>query len=464
MATLQRVSESSGLTSINPSTGEVIAHCEYHTAQEIDARLTSAHRGFEQWRKLEVMQRADILKAMASVLRAHQKDYSTIITQEMGKLLSESQAEIEKCAFLCEWMAEHGPAYLADEAAPLPNATAYISFLPLGPVLGVMPWNFPFWQAMRAAVPILLGGNGFVLKHAHNVTRCAMAMEEAWQKAGLPEGVVTHLRIASADISAVIADARISAVTLTGSGQAGSAVAAAAGKACKKSLLELGGADPFIVLADADIDRAVEAGIKARFGNAGQVCIAAKRFLLEAPIAEQFTEKFVASARALKAGDPTVSTTSLAPLARGDLRDTLHRQVEKTIAQGATLLCGGKAIAGKGYFYEPTVLGDVAPGMVAFDEETFGPVAALTKVANVEEAIALANRSTYGLSGNLWTRNTEQARSIARRLETGAVFINGFSASDPRIPIGGIKESGYGRELSHFGLREFVNAQTVVIR
>ena len=354
------------------------------------------------------------------------------------KRIEESKIEVEKCAHLCEWFANHGHAMLADEPVTMSDAKAYVSYLPLGTVLGVMPWNFPFWQVMRAAVPILLGGNGFVLKHARNVMGCAFLLEEAWHKAGLPKGVFSVLNLPSDKIADILADPRIAAVTLTGSGKAGMSVAATAGKFCKKSVLELGGSDPFIVLADADVEKAVEAGIKARFNNAGQVCIAAKRFILEAPIADAFTKLFVEKAQALRTGDPMDTHTTLAPIAREDLRETLHIQVLDSIRQGAKLLCGGHVVTGQGFFYAPTVLGDVMPGMVAFDEEIFGPVAAITVAKNADDAIRLANLSQYGLSGNLWTRDVAVGADLARQVQVGGVFINGFSASDPRIPIGGV--------------------------
>ena len=324
-----------------------------------------------------------------------------------------------------------------------------------------MPWNFPFWQPMRAAVPLLLGGNTVVLKPAPNVMRCGLNLQLAWKGSGLPDGVFTVLNAANEHIEQVIANRRIAAVTVTGSPRAGAAVAAAAGRALKKSVLELGGSDPFIVLADADLPRAVEQGIKARFSNAGQVCICAKRFILEEPIANEFTERFAETVRELTIGDPTNPATKLGPIARHDLREALHQQVESTVAAGATVLTGGHKISGRGFFYAPTVLRDVQPGMSAFDEETFGPVAAMTVARDAEHAIELANNSVYGLSGNLWSSDEARARELARRLETGGVFINGFSASDPRVPIGGVKHSGYGRELSYFGVREFLNAQTV---
>jgi succinate-semialdehyde dehydrogenase len=337
----------------------------------------------------------------------------------------------------------------------------HVSYLPVGTILGVMPWNFPLWQVIRASGPIMLSGNGFLLKHAPNVMGSAYALQQAYEAAGFPKGLFANLNTDNETVARTIEDSRIAAVTLTGSMRAGSAVAATAGKALKRSLLELGGADAFIVLADANIDLAVKAAIEARFQNAGQVCLAAKRFILEKPIAEEFTQKFVAAARLVKAGDPFDPASTIGPMARHDLRDELHQQVEPTIEAGATLVLGGRKVEGAGNFYEPTVLTNVRPGMAAFDEETFGPVAAITVAESAEDAIALANTSDYGLGGSLWTSDIARAQRIARRLETGGVFINGFSASNARIPVGGVKKSGYGRELSHFGLREFTNAQAV---
>ena len=464
MPVIKKLADRTGATSINPATGAVIQSYPHATADEVEHCLDQAHHGFTAWRDTTIPERVTVLQTMATVLRVGKRDYAETITREMGKPITDAVAEIEKCAGLCEWYAEHGPAFLADEPVTIENAHAYVSYAPLGTVLGVMPWNFPFWQVMRAAVPILLGGNGFVLKHASNVLGCAYALEAAWRKSGLPVGVLQVLNVPSQQIETIIADKRIAAVTLTGSVGAGSAVAAAAGKALKKSVLELGGSDPFIVLADADIDGAVSAGIKARFGNAGQVCIAAKRFILEKPIADEFTQKFIAAAKALIVGDPIDPKTQMGPLARADLRDELDTQVQKTLSQGAKLLLGGNAIPGPGAFYEPTILGEVTSTMVAFSEETFGPVAALTVADDAEDALALANQSDYGLSGNLWTRDLDRAQALAARMETGAVFINGFSASDTRVPIGGVKNSGYGRELSHFGIHAFMNAKTVWIK
>jgi len=386
-------------------------------------------------------------------------------TTSFPSYLHQIAATPEKCAATADWFAEHGPGLLADEPAAVDgDDKVYVSYLPLGTILGIMPWNFPLWQATRASVPIMLSGNGFILKLASNTMGSAYLLRDAWEVAGLPKGLFAILNVESGKIPAVLEDRRVAGVTLTGSMRAGASIASQAGKLIKKSLLELGGADPFIVLADADIDQAVEAGIRARFNNAGQVCLAAKRFILEAPIAERFTTRFVEAAREIKVGDPLDAATTMGPMARVDLRDEAHEQVTKSVAAGATLLLGGKMIDGPGAFYEPTVLSNVMPGMAAFDEEIFAPVAALTEARDIEHAIELANSNDYGLSGNLWTADVDRAQAIARRLETGGVFINGFTASNARIPVGGVKNSGYGRELSHFGIREFTNAQAVWVK
>lgn len=453
-----------GAVSRNPATGAIIARYPFQDAGEIEATLAETHRGFLEWRDRPIAERAAVIRRLAAILEAEADAFADLVTSEMGKTLAEAKAETLKCAKTVAWFAEHGPAMLADEKAPVDDAEAYISYLPVGTILGIMPWNFPLWQAIRAGVPIMLGGNGFLLKHAPNVMGCAYKLRDAFERAGAPRGLFGVLNVDNDPIEGVIFDRRIAGVTLTGSVRAGSAVAALAGKALKKSVLELGGSDPFIVLADADLDRAVAAGIKSRMANAGQVCLAAKRFILEAPIAEAFTQKFVAAAKEARVGNPSDEATTFGPLAREDLRDTLDEQVRRSVEQGATLLAGGRKVAGDGWFYEPTVLGEVKRGITSFDEETFGPVASLIVARDEEDAIAIANDSEYGLSGNLWTADLDKARRIARRLETGGVFVNGFTASDPRVPVGGVKNSGYGRELSHFGIREFVNAQTVWIK
>jgi succinate-semialdehyde dehydrogenase len=448
----------------NPATGAEIARHPVDDGPATERTLARSRDGFRGWRETPIERRAAVLSRLGETLTEEVEHLAGLITTEMGKTIGEARAEVRKCATLARWMAENGPALLADERAPVEEAEVWVSFLPIGTVLGIMPWNFPLWQALRAAIPIMLGGNGFLHKPAPNVLGCAYALQSAMERCGVPDGVFGTLNIGNDATGALVGDPRIAGVTLTGSVRAGGAVAALAGKAIKKSLLELGGSDPFIVLADADLDAAVENGIKARFQNAGQVCLAAKRFILEAPIAADFTARFVAAAKGLAVGDPMDEATRIGPIARADLRDGLHAQVEATRRAGAAVLLGGAVPDGAGYFYEPTVLGGVGPGMSAFDEETFGPVAAMTVAADADEAVALANDSAFGLSGNLWTKDAARARSIARRLETGGVFINGFTASDPRVPVGGVKQSGYGRELSHFGLREFVNAQTVWVK
>lgn len=446
----------------NPATDELIATYAYQTAEEVEALLEQNAAAFRIWRATPLRERLTAYRRLSQILRERSDSLAGLITAEMGKTFSAARAEVEKCAATLDWIADNGPSVLADEPVSVDNGDrVYVSYLPVGTILAVMPWNFPLWQVIRASGPIMLSGNGFILKHAPNVMGSAYALQDAYESAGFPRGLFTNLVADNETVARVIEDDRVAAVTLTGSMRAGSAVAAIAGRALKKSLLELGGSDAFIVLADANIDLAVRAAVEARFQNAGQVCLAAKRFILEKPIAEAFTQKFIAAVSQLKVGDPMDPQTNVGPMARSDLRDELHRQVERTLAAGATLLLGGHKLEGLGNFYAPTVLGNVAPGMAAFDEETFGPVAAITVAENAEHAIELANTSDYGLGGNLWTSDVARGQRIARRLETGGVFINGFSATNARIPVGGVKKSGYGRELSHFGLREFTNAQAV---
>jgi succinate-semialdehyde dehydrogenase len=447
----------------NPATGEFIAEHPFQTPAEVEHMLRDNAAAQRLWRATPMIQRVAAYRRLSATLRERAGELAALITAEMGKTLGAARGEVEKCAATLDWIADNGPVILADEPVAIEGSAdrVHVSYLPIGSILGVMPWNFPLWQVIRASGPIMLSGNGFILKHAPNVMGSAFALQRAYEDAGFPKGLFANLNAGNDTVAGVIDDPRVAAVTLTGSMRAGAAVAALAGRALKKSLLELGGADAFVVLADANIELAVAAAIEARFQNAGQVCLAAKRFILERPIAEEFTRRFVEAARRVRAGDPLDAASTIGPMARADLRDELHGQVERTVAAGATLLLGGHKVDGPGNYYAPTVLADVAPGMAAFDEETFGPVAAITVADNAEHAIALANASDYGLGGSLWTSDLARAQSIARRLDTGGVFINGYPASNARIPVGGVKKSGYGRELSHFGLREFTNAQAV---
>lgn len=447
--------------SLNPATGAVFAQYPFETAAELDASLARSAAGFKFWRKQPVSVRADQLHRMAKALRHNAEAMAQMITAEMGKPIAQARSEVEKCAVTCEWYAEHGPAMLTPEKTPVENDKAYIDYLPLGPILTVMPWNFPIWQVLRGAIPVILAGNTYVLKHAPNVMGCAYLLRDAWGEAGLPEGVFEVINVTNEGVSKAIADPRIAAVAVTGSVRAGSAIAAQAGAALKKCVLELGGSDPFIVLADADLDEAVKAATVGRYQNSGQICVAAKRIIVEESVLPAFTEKFVAAVKALKVGDPLVEEHYIGPMARYDLRDELHAQVQKTLDEGATLLFGGEKLAGEGNYYAPTILSNVTPNMTSFKEELFGPVASLIVAQDAEHAVELANDSEFGLAGSIWTADERKARDIASRLETGGVFINGYTASDARVPIGGVKKSGFGRELSHFGIREFCNAQTV---
>jgi len=447
--------------SMNPATGEQLSAMPFATPEQLDTALAGNHAAFNVWRNVPLALRADKLRHLGAALRQHAETLAQMITAEMGKPIIQARAEVAKTANLCDWYAEHGPGILATEGTLVENHQAVIEYRPLGAILAVMPWNFPLWQVLRGAVPILLAGNSYVLKHAPNVMGCALLIKHMFAEAGFPQGVFEVINVTPEGVSHAINDARIAAVTVTGSGRAGAAIGAQAGAALKKCVLELGGSDPFIVLNDADIDEAVKAAIAGRFQNTGQVCAAAKRFIIEERIADTFTQRFVAAVQALQIGDPTLDTTTIGPMARYDLRDELHKQVTTSLEQGATLLLGGEKMAGKGNFYAPTVLANVTPDMVAFREELFGPLAAITRARNAEHALELANDSDFGLSATLFTSDTHLADDFAARLECGGVFINGYSASDPRVAFGGVKKSGFGRELSHFGLHEFCNVQTV---
>jgi succinate-semialdehyde dehydrogenase len=454
---------SSGFSTVNPANGEEIEVFSFFTPADVENTLGLADKTFQSFRKVSVHKRANLLSNLGTALRRNATSLAKVITTEMGKILSEAEAEVEKCAHEAEWYAEHGPQMLADAPAPTGGVNAYVSYLPLGAILAIMPWNFPIWQLTRMALPTILAGNVVLVKHSPNTQRSSLEFERVMREAGFAEGVFQNLILKREDVVNVINDPRVQGASVTGSVRAGSAVASEAGKVIKKTVMELGGSDAFIVCEDADIPRAVAAGIKGRFHNAGQVCLAAKRFILVEKIADEFEHLFLERARSLRVGDPLDPASDMGPMARVDLRDSLHEQVKGSIAKGARVLCGGRPLEGTGAFYAPTVLSGVTQGMPAFDDETFGPVAAITRVPNVEAAVAAANSSQFGLSGNLWTRDVDRARKIARDLDTGGVFINGITASDPRVPVGGVKNSGYGRELSHFGAHTFVNAQTVWI-
>ena len=452
------------MESINPATGAHLGHFAPWDAAKLESALAATARITPAWAGMAIAGRTAIVRAAAKVLRAQMDPLAQLITAEMGKPLKDARGEIEKCAWACDFYAEQAPAWLADEVVETDAGRSLVAYQPLGTVLAIMPWNFPFWQVFRFAAPALMAGNTGVLKHAANVTQCGLAIERVWHEAGAPPGVFQTLMLESAQVAGVIADPRVHAVTLTGSEGAGRKVAAAAGAALKKSVLELGGSDAFVVLADADLELAATTGVLARTLNAGQSCIAAKRFIVVPEIAERFLELFVAKAHALRVGDPLAPATDIGPLARADLRDQLHAQVQASVAAGAVLRLGGEMPSGAGNFYPVTVLDRVTSGMPAYAEELFGPVAIFIRALDEADALRIANDHRYGLGASVWTRDNTRGEAFARACESGAAFVNGMVKSDPRLPFGGVKASGYGRELSHHGLREFVNVKTVWIR
>ncbi|HHU0801163.1 TPA: succinate-semialdehyde dehydrogenase [Enterobacter hormaechei subsp. steigerwaltii] len=445
--------------SVNPATGETLAAYPWATSGDVERAIAQADTGFRQWLRESVAHRAQKLRVLGAALRSRAEEMAQTISREMGKPIMQARAEVAKSASLCDWYAEHGPAMLHPESTQVDNAV--IEYRPLGPILAVMPWNFPLWQVLRGAVPILLAGNSYLLKHAPNVLGSAELIGKVFAEAGFPEGVFGWVNATNDGVSQAINDRRIAAVTVTGSVRAGAAIGAQAGAALKKCVLELGGSDPFIVLNDADLDLAVNAAVAGRYQNTGQVCAAAKRFIVEAGVADVFTQRFVDAVKALKMGAPNEEDNYIGPMARFDLRDELHQQVQATLAEGATLLLGGEKMSGTGNYYAPTVLGGVTPQMTAFRQELFGPVAAITIANDAAHALQLANDSDFGLSATVFTENDALAETFARELECGGIFINGYSASDARVAFGGVKKSGFGRELSHFGLHEFCNVQTV---
>jgi len=452
------------LRSVNPATGEELAAFAEHTSGELESALAGADAAQRAWATTSFAERRRCLEAAARLLREGRDDYARLATLEMGKPIAEAAAEVDKCAWNCEFYAVQAERFLADEPVETDALSSWVAYQPLGVVLAIMPWNFPYWQVLRFAAPALMAGNGALLKHSPNVPRCALATEELFARAGLPAGLFRTLLVGDASVDEatgrLLADPRVGAVTLTGSERAGAAVGATAGRALKKCVLELGGSDPFVVLADADLGRAAEAAARARFLNGGQSCIAAKRFVVEEPVADEFERRFVDAVAALPVGDPLDPATRVGPLARADLLDALERQVEASVAGGAEVLLGGTRLERPGWYYAPTVLAGVTPDLPVFTEETFGPVAAVVRAPDEEAAVALANDTPYGLGASVWTRDLARARRLGRRIESGSLFVNAVVASDPRLPFGGIKRSGYGRELAAVGIREFTNIRT----
>lgn len=447
---------------INPFTGQVEYRYDYHTPAQVEAALAASHAAFPAWSAMTFSQRAALLNRVAQVLREHQSRIAGLMTAEMGKLRREAMGEVEKSAGACEYYARQAEAYMQDRVIATDASKSFVSYEPIGCILAVMPWNFPIWQVFRFLAPGLMAGNVALLKHATNVPRCADVIAEVLQLAGIPAGVFGVLHINNQDTAAVIADPRVQAITLTGSERAGKSVAGNAGANLKKCVMELGGSDPFVVLDDADLDAALPIAIASRFGNGGQTCIAAKRFILTPGIAEQFTERFVATATSLAVGDPNLDATTLAPMVRPDARDALHAQVLASIEAGAVLKTGG--VKGNGPCeYPATVLDHVGPGMTAYHEELFGPVASIIRAKDEDDAIRIANDTAFGLGASVWTRDAAKGEALARRIQAGAVFVNALVRSDVRLPFGGTKTSGFGRELAEHGMHEFTNIKTVYV-
>jgi len=447
--------------SVNPATGAALQSYPVWTARQLDAALAALPEAAAQWAATGLAERSAVFRRSAQILREGREGHARMISLEMGKLIRESRQEIDKCAWALDFYADHGQSFLAEETVATEAGKSFVAYEPLGSILAIMPWNFPFWQVFRAAVPVLLAGNTVLLKHAPTVTGCALAIERIFHAAGVPPGAFRTLLIQVEEVPKLLADPRIHGVSFTGSLRAGREVARVAGEHVKKAVLELGGSDPFIVLEDADLDWTVSQATASRFLNAGQSCIAAKRFIVAEAIADEFVERFRALAEALKPGDSLDETATLAPMARADLRETLHGQVSASLAAGALAVTGCSVLDGPGYFYRPSLLDHVQPGMAAFDQEVFGPVAAISRVKNEAQALRLANQTQFGLGGSVWTRDWERGERIARQLRCGMAFVNAIVKSDPRLPCGGIKDSGLGRELSWHGVREFANAKTV---
>lgn len=452
------------IQTINPATGKIEKIFLEHTREQVAESIEKAHTLFLNWRTTTFSVRGQLMKEAAKILRDRKEHYGKILTIEMGKPITQAIAEVEKCAWVCDYYAENASSILSEEIIKTDASESYVRFDPLGVVLAVMPWNFPFWQVFRFAVPALMAGNVCLLKHASNVPMSALAIEEIFVLAGFSEDAFKTLLIDSSKVEEVINNSKVVAATLTGSEEAGKKVAEACGRNLMKSVMELGGSDPFIVLEDADIEAAVKTAVTARLINNGQSCIASKRFIVVEKIYEEFEKKFVDAMQKVKVGDPMETTTELGPIAREDLLNELNEQVKQSLKKGAVLLCGGKRIVGEGFFYEPTILANLSKGMAAYDEEIFGPVASLIKANDEEDTLRIANDSQFGLGASLWTSNITRAKKLAGGIESGSVFVNGMVKSDPRLPFGGIKNSGYGRELSHYGIKEFVNIKTVWIK
>ena len=450
--------------SVNPANGNTLREIDAFTVGQLDAVLLEAAMAAPAWRALAVTQRCSLMHAAAKNLRARLDELAELITLEMGKPLGEARTEIEKCAWVCDYYADSGPGFIADEVVESDAGRSLIAWQPLGTVLAIMPWNFPFWQVFRFAAPALVAGNTGLLKHASNVPQCALAIESVFRAAGFPEGVFRTLLIPASQVAGVIRDSRVHAVTLTGSEPAGREVGAIAGSQIKKSVLELGGSDAFIVLEDADLELAVENAVSSRFLNTGQSCIAAKRFIVVEAVADEFLRLFKVAVEELVLGDPMSEATRIGPMARVDLRDQLHQQVVESIAEGAVAVTGCNPESGAGAWYQPSIIDRVKPGICAYSEELFGPVASVIRAKDEADAVRIANDSEFGLGGSVWTQDSERGERVARQLECGCAFVNGMVKSDPRLPFGGIKNSGYGRELSRLGMREFVNAKTIWIR
>lgn len=455
------------ITTINPATGQPLATYEETTPAELGELLERAADTAWTWRDRSPEQRAAALRRLAGVLREQAGELALQATREMGKPLAESRAEIDKCARACDWYADHASAFLHPEPVDTEAVRTQVIYSPLGVLLAIMPWNFPYWQVIRALAPALAAGNVVVLKHAPSTTGCALGLADAARAAGLPEGALSVLVVSAARTAevmpGVIADDRVAAITLTGSTRAGRAVAEAAGRALKKTVLELGGSDAFVVLADADLEAAAAWAARSRFQNTGQSCIAAKRIIVEEPVAGAFTQRLLDHVRELRLGDPAEVGVTLGPLARADLRDAIDRQIRQSVEMGARILTGGRAPDRPGFYYEPTVLDQVAPGMPVLEEEVFGPAVPILRADDAQHALLLANASRYGLASAVWTSDLDRGEAFAARMDAGHTAVNGMAASDPRLPFGGVKDSGYGRELSHHGLFEFVNVHAIVI-